>query len=298
MIDIAYTKLKDLYINKNLSRDEVAKLLNISVTTVKRFISKYNLHKSQEQIQKQREKTYIKLFGTDCLLSDSKFRNMIKETNIKKYGVANPAKSTIVKDKISKTLLSKDEIFFEKRELKRKETCLKKYNVDNIMKDEKLRNKLYINLALKAGFTENLLEEGKKIKLQKEIITKRKNNSFNASKPEDKIYKILCTKFKEVIRQYKSEKYPFNCDFYIKDTDCFIEFQGHWTHGGHAFNINNQDDLNKLKYWENKNNTFYNTAIKVWTIMDIKKRNLAKQNNLNWLEFFTLDEFKIWFNSI
>lgn len=32
------------------------------------------------------------------------------------------------------------------------------------------------------------------------------------------------------------------------------------------------------------------TQIIIWTIKDVEKREMAKKNNLNYLEFFTLDE--------
>ena len=38
----------------------------------------------------------------------------------------------------------------------------------------------------------------------------------------------------------------------------------------------------------------YVNAIKIWTELDVKKRNWAKENNLNWIEFFTFEEVKVW----
>ena len=34
---------------------------------------------------------------------------------------------------------------------------------------------------------------------------------------------------------------------------------------------------------------YYNSAIKIWSISDVEKRNTAKQNNLNYLEIFSCD---------
>ena len=67
----------------------------------------------------------------------------------------------------------------------------------------------------------------------KRNATLRKNNSYNKSKSEEKIYNLLLTKFNksDIIRQYKSDLYPFACDFYIKSLDLYIEYNGHWTHG-------------------------------------------------------------------
>lgn len=92
--------------------------------------------------------------------------------------------------------------------------------------------------------------------------------------------------------------YPFPCDFYISELDLYIEYQGFWTHGKHPFNINDQEDKLKLLEWKNKNTKMYNCAINTWTIRDPLKRKTAKENNLNWVEFFTVEEFNEWFESI
>lgn len=89
------------------------------------------------------------------------------------------------------------------------------------------------------------------------------------------------------IRQYKSSQYPFACDFYLTDYDTYIEIQGLWTHGGHPFDKNNQNDIDKLNFWKSKKSEYYKDAIKTWTIRDVQKRNIAKNNNLNYYEFFS-----------
>ena len=78
----------------------------------------------------------------------------------------------------------------------------------------------------------------------------------------------------------------------------YLEIQGSWTHGYRPFNPNNKDDQLQLLEWQSKNNEFYNSAIKTWTIRDVLKRETAKKNNLNYLEVFTtninvlIDEYK------
>ena len=39
---------------------------------------------------------------------------------------------------------------------------------------------------------------------------------------------------------------------------------------------------------KSKNTQYHNNAINTWTIRDVKKRNIAKQNNLNYLEIFSI----------
>lgn len=123
--------------------------------------------------------------------------------------------------------------------------------------------------------------------------TKRNNKTFNSSKVEEKIYKLLCQKYSDVKRQYKSNLYPFACDFYIPEIDTYIEYQGFWTHGREPY-IGNEKQQEKLKFWESKNTPQYIKAIDDWTVRDVLKRETAKQNNLNWFEFFTMDEFMEW----
>lgn len=130
----------------------------------------------------------------------------------------------------------------------------------------------------------------------KKLKTMMKNKSFNKSDEEELIFEMLCTKFSIVSRQYSSNKYPFACDFYVPEKNLYVEYQGHWTHGKHPFNENNAEDVTKLKSWKNKNTEYYLGAINTWTIRDPMKRKAAKDNNLNWIEFFTLKEFEEWFN--
>ena len=50
------------------------------------------------------------------------------------------------------------------------------------------------------------------------------------------------------------------------------------------------------KLWESKDKKQYKRAIKTWTVKDVEKRNIAKKNKLNYLEFFNIDEFMEWYN--
>lgn len=134
--------------------------------------------------------------------------------------------------------------------------------------------------------------------------TKREHGTWSTSKPEDDMYSILCDRFglDDIIRQYKCDKYPFYCDFYIKSLDLFIELNATWLHGGHWFDKNNIDDVKKLQEFYQKvqdGKRFYNVAIDVWTVRDVKKRQIALNNNLNYVVFWKndLSDFKEWIES-
>lgn len=98
------------------------------------------------------------------------------------------------------------------------------------------------------------------ISKEKELITKKQNGSFNGigqinyngintkcSKFEQLIYEKLLLKYSHVEFQYKSDLYPFLCDFYIPELDLYIECQGTWVHGKKPFEPNNKSDLKILK---------------------------------------------------
>ena len=81
----------------------------------------------------------------------------------------------------------------------------------------------------------------------------------------------------------------------MKDFDIFIECNFHWTHGGHPFNPNSIKDQVKLERWKTKGTKYYDNAINTWTKMDVEKRNKAKEENLNYIEFWSFKELKEYF---
>lgn len=127
----------------------------------------------------------------------------------------------------------------------------------------------------------------------KELETKRKNNSFNTSKPEVNYYNNLCEKYNSynIKRNYKSDEYPFRCDFYIIPENLYIELNLHWTHGGRPFDPNDEDCQKQLAVWQEKAKTskFFENAIQTWTIRDVEKQRIAKENNLNYKVIYKIE---------
>ena len=151
----------------------------------------------------------------------------------------------------------------------------------------------------KAGLKKAYKERKEEI-LQKINITKRKNHSFNASKPEQYILQQLQSIFPDTTHQYRSKQYPFNCDFYIPSLDLYIEYNGIWTHGYRPFDEHDKSCIEQLNVWKEKAKTskFYQTAIYIWTNLDVRKRQCAMDNNLNYRYFYNLKDFNQWYNSI
>lgn len=124
-------------------------------------------------------------------------------------------------------------------------------------------------------------------KLEKDYITRKKNNTFNSSAPEKELLEKLKIENpnKTIISHYKDkDRYPYYCDFYIVEDDLFIELNAHWTHGGKPFDENDKECQEQLAVWKEKakQSKFYEAAIETWTIRDVNKLQCAIKNKLNY----------------
>ena len=162
-------------------------------------------------------------------------------------------------------------------------TCKAKYNVDYWFQSIEYKS--------------NIKEYQRKARQ-----TKIKNNTLVNSKLESMAYNLLKKYFSDIKCQWKDdEKYPYNCDFYIPEIDTWIEMQGFVTHGPEQFDENNIEHLEKVSILKQKNmahktpnKNLYFEIIKCWTELDVKKRNTAKRNNLNYKEFWNIEQLKEW----
>ena len=280
-----------LYITCHLSTVIIGKyFLNIDKRRVYDYISKYNIKKTRIQIELDRKYTNKIIYGVENVMQIDSIKKKEQESMIKKYGVNCPTKNSNIK-------------------IKQKQTCLEKYGVENVMQIDSVKNKCKQTCLKKYG-TENFSqsENYKKRKdeiFNKQIQTKIKKGTLGfKSKSEDIIFDKLKLKYNTVLRNHKSNIYPFMCDFYIPKLNLYIEYQGTWFHGSPKYNCHCPYDpsnpLHKevVNIMKNKNTSGYDNAINIWTISDPLKRKIAKENNLNWLEFFTMEEFMDWYNKL
>jgi hypothetical protein len=121
--------------------------------------------------------------------------------------------------------------------------------------------------------------------------TKHKNDTYGKSLIEKKLIQWFNDNNYKFKYQYNRPEYPFNCDFYLPDFDLRIEIQGYFTHGFHPFNKDNQEDINLVEKWKKLSLTKpqYGVAVKTWIVIDPLKREIVKENNLNFLEIFSSD---------
>ena len=243
-------------------------------TCLKRYGVEYTLQ--TDRVKNKSKETCLEKYGVEYALQSPEIREKIKQTNHEKYGVECPLQSDQIRNKIIKSNNEKyGGVGFASEVLtnKTKQTNIERYGVENYMQSDDYKSHLN--------------------KIQDKINnTKRLNNTFSTSKIEEEFESYLNEQQHiEHVRQYKSEKYPFNCDFYVIKYDLYIEIQGTWLHGGHPYDA--EKDKEKLEYWKSKQTKFYDNAIETWTIRDVKKRNIAKLNNLNYLEVFSNDINKV-----
>ena len=279
--------------------------------------------RNNKQTQEKYKQTSFKNYGVENPSQSKDIRDKIKENNIKKYGVENTTQLDSVKEKMKSTNLEKygvenpgaNKDIIEKRN----KTILERYGVNNVFASAEIQDKIKQHNLEKYGVEYTAQVKSIKEKIQKTnndryggnapicsdkvkskfnfaeiqkkaLETKRKRKTFNTSKPEEDAYLLLKELYPDVIRQYKSDLYPFACDFYIPGEDLYIELNAHWTHGGHKYNQDDPKDVKLVEYWKNKNTKFYNIAIDIWTIRDPLKRKIAKNNNLNFIECWSFEE--------
>ena len=298
-------------------------------TNLERYGTKSSVQNSK--VKKKQEQTNLERYGFKNPFQNKNIQKLAKQARKEKYGVEYYSQLPEWNDKIKKTNLEKYGVENYSNREKAKQTNLEKYGVENLFQISTFREKALETMKnrygalyslsspiLKEKIEQTCLEkygaksflESNNFQLNREeyikkaFETKKKNGSFKKSKEEDEIYNLLIQKYPDTIRQYQSDLYPFMCDFYIPEIDTYIEYQGYWKHGNEPYTgTDNQKEIVKL--WEEKSKEInfkgelkesYLRAINTWTISYPLKRKTAKDNGLNWLEFFTIEEFMNWYN--
>lgn len=323
--------LKYLFLDLNLGVMEIVDLTGVSKYTIKNSQKKYNIHKPPKLVQLVRERMLQRKYGIINVSQMRGIQEKIKQNNLQKYGVDNPNALQVIKNKIKETNLKKYGVdnYAKTPECRRlmAQTCIKRYGVDNYSKTKEFQQRMKTRCQNEYGVdyylqVKELREKGKDTSLRKygtehpmqsqavqDLVREslKSHGTFRKSKSEEYAFNKLKEKFTIVQRQYKDERYPFACDFYIPEEDLFIELQIYQGHGGHPFNPMSEEDINKIKTWQTKSKEInkhgnpklqYKDYIKIWTISDPNKRKIAKKNNLNWMEFFNLREFNRWWETL
>lgn len=257
---------------------------------------------------------YVRAFRR--LIGSSKYRKLseeqrvlkLEETQVEKYGGVGLA-GQMTKEKAV-------------------QTNLQKYGVSNVMQSKVIQERLAeINTTKFGGMSpfnsyDVRLKAAKtrmaKIYTQMEQFAKdgiiQNVNCFESFGEMIIFYKLI-ERFgrDDVFYQYgvhpSDKRYPFNCDFYIKSLDLFIELNAHYSHHTHWFDLTNPDDVLRRTHMLASGNKRNINAVKTWCETDLMKRNVAKDNHINYLVFWdgtsinvngkqvpTLKDFYLWFN--
>lgn len=264
-----------------------------------------NPAKSQE-VKDKVKKTNLEKYGKEYYSQTDEYREHSVNTCIKKFGVENAAQSEDIKKQIRKTNLERygKEYYSQTDEYREKvkQTSLERYNTEHFLQSdvvkEKIMNTMLDRYDINYIFQREDIQEmsHSQESLEKSYNTKKKNNTFSSSKPEKELEIELRKLFPDLKTQYKSEVYPFACDYYVPSLDLYIEYNGMWTHGGCFYDENNEDNRNTLEMWKqcSEHSIFYKNAIDGWTHRDILKLNTALKNNLNYIAWFNEEQAYDW----
>ena len=223
-------------------------------------------------------------YGATNPYGSKEIRTKIKKHNLEKYGVENPFCIDGVNERAIKNSHS------DKANNKRKQTCIEKYGNEYHIASDAIRQKSINTYQERYGVSNAYSIP--------EIHQKAVNNSLashndngNHSSWETLLENALITKNIKYTKQYRDDRYPYYCNFYLPDNDEFIEINGFWMHGNHYFNENNEEDINILNKWKAKSdNKMYVSAIDIWTKSDLEKRDCALKNKLNYTVLWTLED--------
>ena len=267
----------------NLNRTDEQKL-QTHIKTVNTCLERYGVVNgggSKEAIDKIR-KSMIEKYGVDSIFKCKEEREKWKEICKNKYGEEYYQSTKEFKDRIKEKWLHGSED-------KRKKTKLLKYGSETFNNQEKRQNTIKERYGSEHYYNNDKRNETMKL-----------NNSYGKSKEENKLYELLKDKYPDIIRQYTSKLYPFNCDFYIPSKDLYIEYQGSQYHHKKPFE-GTEDDLKELEILKLKaknsprhklnKKSQYDNIIYVWTDLDVRKRNTAKENNLNFIELWNINDY-------
>lgn len=281
------TMVKKYGVTSNLLKDDNIIKAKNSIIEKYGVDNVFKLESCQKEIQKKIKEKYGGMGAASKVIYEK-----IQQTNIQKYGYENNFQNPIVQAK-SHSLEAKE---------RQKQTCLRKYGVEFTGQAE--IKKQHTKETLLDRYGVDHISKCKKF-YAKSIETKRMNGTLNSSHQEMQAYEMVKEKYIDAVSQYQSVEYPFNCDIYIPSLDLYIECQFGQFHHKRPY-LGTEKDLadveelakrsDKIKANTGRTKTRYDEEINTWTIRDVKKRETARKNNLNFIEFWNLTEVDDWLN--
>ena len=264
--------------------------------SLKRYFLYYSNKFNNEELQIILHKPKCKTCGKPVKFVGKKFKLV---TQYCCNSCAGKNKETVIKKQNSDRAKHNGKLGWNKNTpekiLARKNTLIKKYGTwKTACKEIQLLSKN--GVKLKYGVDSIMNVDKIKIKRNNSLSCTRK---ITKSKMEDQAYEILKYKYSDIIRQYSSDLYPYLCDFYIPSMDLYIEFNGSQFHNGRPF-LNTDKDIKEVNALKDKSKllkklngvskTQYDMIIYTWTDLDVRKRKIAHDNKLNFVEFWNIND--------
>ena len=256
-----------------------------------------NSDRGKQLFNQKLQSTYFEKYGVQNIFQDETVKQKIKETCLQRYGYEHACQSNLIKQRTRKTCIERYNcpVSSQNTEVKRKliETNIRRYGVPYTFMSDIQKQKSKETCLEKYGYEYVLQVPSIR---EKGYSTMKQNGNFVTSKLERCLMDYMDENNIIYKRQYKSELYPFKCDFYLVEYNLYIEIQGHWHHGYNDRTkeyVKYGEDIQKtsklMKLWEQKAiySQSYIDAIEVWSKRDVLKRETAQKNNLNYLEIFT-----------
>ena len=189
------------YIDEDLDRADVFKKLNITASELDVILDYFNIKKDMSTRMKKTRKRQLENMTPEKAAK-------IKQKELATKAAKSPEAKAHIKNKELETkrkLKEKDPYKYQEIQNRRNTTHSKTLKSKN--KEFWLNRYIKFKESIKKSIPESVIKNQE---------TKRKNNTFHTSKVETFVIKYLETLY-SIVKQYKSDSYPFNCDIYIKD---------------------------------------------------------------------------------
>lgn len=111
-------ELEDLYVEQNLSLQDLCNLYNIKEGAMSSFLNRNGITKPKELTYVHRKKTNIRKYGAISPAQNDSVKQKMASTCIEKYGYKCSLSSPIVREKISKTLRQNETVRTSKQQIK------------------------------------------------------------------------------------------------------------------------------------------------------------------------------------
>lgn len=261
-----------------------------------------------KSVMKKQEVTNLKRRGVKNVSQDPKVQQTREATFIKNHKKTNPMK---VKDLAEKCRLSnianngKHSLSKLENHQKSKNAINKKYGKPFYSQTEDYKSR-------HEEIEQNRIDmvQGKyhvdyvtqtKEHIQKVIDTKRKNGTFNTSKPEKELFKFLQAYYPLTEQHKQIPNSKRNCDYYIPELDLWVELHGFHSHNYKEFEPNNPEHLQELndlkriceeKEAKKKGSGWVEAGkINVWSVRDLYKKQLLKDLGFKYYAIYDYKDF-------